>query len=152
MPCSNVHQTIPTTKVRTMTGSAGDPVRQTGKPHVLRRGHVSRNPCGVSISAIDQQLRHSRRLGRAQINGLENGAQQLSHWFSHIELQRLPVPIVVKDAEPLVTFIRSGVPQDQYNEAIFQRLREHIQQKLSQHGEIRITMDIGVFEATGSKL
>jgi ubiquinone/menaquinone biosynthesis C-methylase UbiE len=82
---------------------------------------------------------------------VENGEQQLSHWFSHITLQRLPIPVVIKEVEPLVTLIRSGVPKDQYGETTFQRLHALIQQEIAQDGEIRIPMDIGLFEATGRK-
>lgn len=82
---------------------------------------------------------------------LENGAEKLSRWFSQIEVQRLPIPIVVREADPLITFIRSSVPQNAYSEAVFERLHAIIQRELSQEGQIRIPMDIGVFEASGKR-
>ena len=82
---------------------------------------------------------------------LENGADQLSRRYAHVDVQRLPIPVVVKEAEPLVTFIRTGVPHDAYSEATFGRLHANIQQELAQKGEIRINMDIGVFEASENK-
>ncbi len=82
---------------------------------------------------------------------LEDGAEQIARWFSRIELHRLENTLVVTEAEPLLAFVRSVTPQGQYSEATFQRLRELIQQELSQHGEMRINMDMGLFEVSGGK-
>lgn len=79
---------------------------------------------------------------------LENGAGQLAPWFSHIERQRLENTVVIKEAEPLITFVRSGIPQSEQNETKFQRLRELLQQELTRRGELRVHMDIGLFEAS----
>ena len=79
---------------------------------------------------------------------LENGAEQLAGWFNEVELHRLSNTLVVKKAEPLITFMRSGIPRDQQNEAKFQHLGELIRQKLAEQGEIRITLDMGLFEAS----
>jgi len=78
---------------------------------------------------------------------LENGANQLASWFAHIKRSRLDNTLVVKEVEPLVALIRSGVPRSDQNEASFQRLREILQQEISQQGAIYINMDIGLFEA-----
>ncbi|HVU66766.1 MAG TPA: hypothetical protein VHD63_06545, partial [Ktedonobacteraceae bacterium] len=78
---------------------------------------------------------------------LENGASQLASWFSHIQRHRLDNTLIVKEVEPLIAFIRSGIPQNEQSETRFQRLRELLQQELSQHGAIYINMDIGLFEA-----
>jgi ubiquinone/menaquinone biosynthesis C-methylase UbiE len=79
---------------------------------------------------------------------LENGAKQLAPWFQHVELYRLENTLIITEAEPLLAFIRSGIPQSQQNEAKFQHLRELIQQELSQHGALHINMDIALFEAS----
>jgi ubiquinone/menaquinone biosynthesis C-methylase UbiE len=79
---------------------------------------------------------------------LENGAEKLQPWFPRVELQKLPIPVIVQQVEPLVTFIRSSVPQDEYDPASFERLRTVIGQELAQQGEIHIDMDIGIFEAS----
>jgi ubiquinone/menaquinone biosynthesis C-methylase UbiE len=78
---------------------------------------------------------------------LENGAAQLASWFSHIKRHRLDNTLVVKDVEQLISFVRSGIPQNEQSETKFQRLRELLQQELAQHGAIYINMDIGLFEA-----
>jgi ubiquinone/menaquinone biosynthesis C-methylase UbiE len=81
---------------------------------------------------------------------LENGASQLANWFSHIKLHHLENTLVITEAEPLITFIRSGLPQEQQSATKFQRLHELIQQELSRNGDIRVTLDIGLFEASNS--
>lgn len=82
---------------------------------------------------------------------IENGAQQLSRWFSQVELHRLENTLVATEAEPLIGVIRTGTPDADYDEAKFQRLRSLIQEELAQRGTIPIVMDIGLFEASGRK-
>ncbi|HEX7737291.1 MAG TPA: class I SAM-dependent methyltransferase [Ktedonobacteraceae bacterium] len=79
---------------------------------------------------------------------LENGACQLAPWFSRIERQRLENTVVIKEAEPLVAFIRSAIPREEHNETKFQRLRELIRQELNRRGELHIRIDLGLFEAS----
>ena len=79
---------------------------------------------------------------------LENGAEQLAHWFSHIELHRLENPLVVKEAEPLVALLRAVPAGAEYNETKLQHLRTLIQHELAQRGEIHIDMEIALFEAS----
>ncbi|HXR66180.1 MAG TPA: methyltransferase domain-containing protein [Ktedonobacteraceae bacterium] len=79
---------------------------------------------------------------------LENGAEQLAPWFPHVERHELENTLLITEADPLLTLIRSGIPQSQYNEAKFQRLRELIQQELSQHGALRLNMNIALFKAS----
>lgn len=78
---------------------------------------------------------------------LENGANQLASWFTHIKRHRLDNTLVVKEVEPLIALIRSGIPRSDQNEARFQHLREILQQEIAQHGAIHLNMDIGLFEA-----
>lgn len=80
---------------------------------------------------------------------VENGEEQLARWFSHINLQRLENQLFVREADSLMEVIRSGTPSTEYDEATFQRLRDLIKQKLSQHGPLRMKIDIGLFEASG---
>lgn len=78
---------------------------------------------------------------------LENGVDQLAGWFTEVELHQIAMPIVVREAEPLLQCLRAGTPRDQHDEAAFQRLRERIQQELSRRREIPLALDIGLFEA-----
>jgi len=78
---------------------------------------------------------------------LENGADQIAGWFTEVELHQLTTSLAVREAEPLLQCLRSGIPQDQHNEAAFQRLSELVQQELSRYGEISLALDIGLFEA-----
>lgn len=80
---------------------------------------------------------------------LENGREQLSAFFSHVELHCLENTLVIKEVEPLVEMVRTGTPNACYNEAQFQHLRRLIQQELEQHGAIRTNMDLALFEASG---
>lgn len=80
---------------------------------------------------------------------IENGAQQLSRWFSQVELHRLENTLVATETEPLIEVIRTGTPDADYDEAKFQRLRGLIQQELARHSSIPIVVDIGLFESHG---
>lgn len=79
---------------------------------------------------------------------MENGADQLSRWFTEVALHRLTQILVMREGEPLLRCLRAGISPGQYHEALFQRLGEHIEQELSRHGEIVLPLDIGLFEAT----
>ena len=82
---------------------------------------------------------------------IENGARQLSRWFSRVELHRLENTLVATEAEPLVEVIRTGTPDADYDKAKFQRLLGLIQGELARHGSIPIVMDIGLFESYGHR-
>jgi len=82
---------------------------------------------------------------------LENGAQQISQWFSQVELALLENTLVATEAEPLLAIARSILPQNQYSEAVFERLRACIQQEIALHGPIHSNMDTGLFKATGHR-
>jgi ubiquinone/menaquinone biosynthesis C-methylase UbiE len=82
---------------------------------------------------------------------LENGAQQLSRWFSHIDVHRLEMPLVVKEAGTLVAMVRSMPTGAAGDKTKLQRLHNLVQQELEQRGEVRFTMEIALFEASGRK-
>lgn len=79
---------------------------------------------------------------------VENGADQLARWFTDVTLHRLTHTLAVREAEPLLRCLRSGIPHDQDDEEAFQRLEKRIRQELSRNGEIALTLDIGLFEAS----
>lgn len=79
---------------------------------------------------------------------LENGAKQLARWFSQIKLHRLENPLVVKEAEQLIALLRAVPAGAEYTEMKIHQLRMLIEHELAQRGEIRVDMEIALFEAS----
>jgi ubiquinone/menaquinone biosynthesis C-methylase UbiE len=110
----------------------------------------------VSDAAFAELEKWMGRVGMASWSdalgfSIENGMEQLTRWFSHVELHHLKHELVVTEADSLVEVIRSGTPKGEYDEATFQRLRDLIEYELAQHGPIHMNMEIGLFEATGQQ-
>ena len=85
---------------------------------------------------------------------LENGAAQLSPWFSEVSLRRRGGALLVIEAEPLPEYLLSGVTADATAgepAAEFRRrvsaLAARLGRELDLHGAIRITTDPGLFVA-----
>ncbi|CAN5794919.1 MAG: class I SAM-dependent methyltransferase [Rubrobacter sp.] len=86
---------------------------------------------------------------------LENGAEQLSPWFSDVTLRRYEDTLAVTEVEPLVEYLLSGSAAD----AALQEcsadefglrvsdLAGRLEQELDSQGMIRITKDTGLFIA-----
>jgi hypothetical protein len=76
---------------------------------------------------------------------LEHGAAELSHWFAAVTLHRYADALVVPDAEPLVAYVRSTgrLTADE-----LARFQHHIEAVIAQQGSIRISKDVGMFEAS----
>lgn len=75
------HHAMPSTSASTMTASAGEPVRQTGRPHVPCIGQASRSPWSVSMSAArwDKVAHYERRHCPTPVAGLEQQRDQADH-------------------------------------------------------------------------
>jgi hypothetical protein len=82
---------------------------------------------------------------------LENGAEQLSPWFTHVELYPLEDTLAVTEAEPLLQMMRMGIGGSHPDEKQLQHAQEEIMQELMQHRVIRIEMHFGLFAAYGLK-
>lgn len=82
---------------------------------------------------------------------LENGGEQLSFWFTHVDLHRLENTLLVTETEPLIQMICTGIGELGVSEENIQCMREEIDQELAKHGEIRITMQFGLFVAYGRR-
>jgi len=86
---------------------------------------------------------------------LENGAEQLSPWFSEVTLRRYESALVVTEAEPLVEYLLSGPAADTEvrgsNAHEFglrvSDLIEHLGEELASRGAIHITKEVGMFVA-----
>jgi ubiquinone/menaquinone biosynthesis C-methylase UbiE len=86
---------------------------------------------------------------------LENGAEQLSPWFSDVTLRRYEDALVVTEAKPLVEYLLSGSAADSAargsNADEFglrvADLTERLERELASRGAIHITKDAGLFVA-----
>jgi ubiquinone/menaquinone biosynthesis C-methylase UbiE len=79
---------------------------------------------------------------------LENGAEQLAHFFTTVDLYRYQDGLIVTEAQPLIDYILSGrvgaaLEGDQAIE-----LAAYIGREFAAHGTMAITKDTGLFEAT----
>jgi ubiquinone/menaquinone biosynthesis C-methylase UbiE len=77
---------------------------------------------------------------------LENGTDQLSPWFSRINLRRYEDSLVVNEAKPLVDYILSG--WESLTGDRLEQLRQLVDQEMElQGGVFTITKDSGIFDA-----
>ena len=85
---------------------------------------------------------------------LENGAAQLSPWFSEVSLKRREEVLVVTEAGPLLDYLLSGSiadaaaggPAEEFDARVSE-LTELLDRELESRGAIRITKDSGLFVA-----
>ena len=86
---------------------------------------------------------------------LENGAGQLSPWFSEVTRRRYEDALDVTEVRPLVEYLLSGSAADtaarELDAAEFDRrvsdLTERLETELTSRGAIHITKDTGLFIA-----
>lgn len=71
-------------------------------------------------------------------------ATELSQWFASVTLDRYADALVVPEAEPLVMYVRST---GRLTEDELTRFQDYVQDLIAQHGPIRISKDVGMFEA-----
>jgi SAM-dependent methyltransferase len=86
---------------------------------------------------------------------LENGAEQLSPWFSDVTLRRYEDALAVTGVKPLVEYLLSGsaaytavrgASAAEFGGRVSD-LTERLEKELASHGAIRITKDVGMFVA-----
>jgi len=82
---------------------------------------------------------------------LENGDEQLSFWFTHVDLHRLENTLLITETEPLTAMIRTGIGGSEISEKDLQNLCEAIDQEIKQIGGFRVTIHTGLFVAHGRK-
>lgn len=78
---------------------------------------------------------------------LENGAEQLRPYFSHIEMIPYPDGLRVTEAAPLVVYVLSTVQHLTIPEAIRQKLHDYFAAKIAEDGAVTITKESGLFVA-----
>jgi ubiquinone/menaquinone biosynthesis C-methylase UbiE len=108
------------------------------------------------LDALVQRFRHAPAQGSGasrpmndsrlpQGFNLEHGTAELSQWFAAVTLHRYVDALVVPDAEPLVAYVRST---GRLTEDELSRFQHHIEAVIEQHGPIRISKDVGMFEVS----
>jgi ubiquinone/menaquinone biosynthesis C-methylase UbiE len=76
---------------------------------------------------------------------LEHGAAELSQWFTSVTMHRYADALVVPEAESLVAYVRST---GRLTEDESTRFQSHVEDVIQRHGPIRISKDVGMFEAS----
>lgn len=117
-------------------------------------GHFYTSTFGeASFSEMRRLMRQDRMIPWAERLGfsLENGAEQLSFWFAHVDLYPLENTLMITEVEPFLQMISSGIGRSDTDEETLRELREAVEQELTQHGALRATMHSGLFAAYGRK-
>jgi ubiquinone/menaquinone biosynthesis C-methylase UbiE len=78
---------------------------------------------------------------------LENGTEQLKPFFSHVTMSRYEDNLRVTELEPLIAYLRSMISASDLREEKLEALKQELQVRLKQKGEIFVTKDSGLFEA-----
>jgi ubiquinone/menaquinone biosynthesis C-methylase UbiE len=83
---------------------------------------------------------------------LQNGAEQLSAKFAQVEREDFESNLRVTQVEPLLDYIASALenPDEQMKSPHAQALISELHRRLSEHGEIFITKETGLFTARGT--
>jgi SAM-dependent methyltransferase len=105
---------------------------------LIQRFRHARSPESVTARPMnDSRLPHGFNL--------EHGAVELSHWFTSVTLHRYADALVVPEAEPLVAYVRS---MGRLTEDELARFQRHVNAVIKHSGPIRISKDVGMFEAS----
>jgi ubiquinone/menaquinone biosynthesis C-methylase UbiE len=100
--------------------------------------HPLLSPSGDAGNALSDRRR------RTGFN-LEHGAAELSQWFTAVTLHRYADALVVPEAEALVAYVKST---GRLTEDELTRFQGHVEDLIQRHGPIRISKDVGMFEAS----
>jgi ubiquinone/menaquinone biosynthesis C-methylase UbiE len=80
---------------------------------------------------------------------LENGLDELSQWFSKVNLRKYEDSLAITEVDPLVAYVLSSISNAK-SVLVGDKLVEFInfvKQELTLHGVISVTKDAGIFEA-----
>ena len=78
---------------------------------------------------------------------LENGLDQLKLFFPNVSMSRYQDSLRVTELEPIIAYIRSGIPASALKEDELELLKQELQAKLNQKVEISISKNSGLFQA-----
>ncbi len=86
--------------------------------------------------------------GLPETFGLENGRQQLLGWFSRVELRIFRDTLVFDQVEPVLAYILSEQRlRDHLPEERRDALIESVRRELAERGQLRVTVEKGLFVA-----
>jgi ubiquinone/menaquinone biosynthesis C-methylase UbiE len=78
---------------------------------------------------------------------LENGTEQLQHYFSRVTLSRYEDHLQVTEVQPLMDYILSTIKVQELPKDKLGLLRQNLEEELEEKGSISITKDSGLFHA-----
>jgi ubiquinone/menaquinone biosynthesis C-methylase UbiE len=87
-----------------------------------------------------------KTIGHSEFN-LENGSDQLSQWFSKVELNLYKDSLVVTEVEPLFAYVKSTKRLSNNKLTEFKKI---IEKEIALNGAIYITKPSGIFKALKS--
>ena len=79
--------------------------------------------------------------------GLESGEAYMRAAFSEVKLERYPDSLVITEAAPLMDYINSMRVRTRVTDEQIAALRQHVENEIKAHDEIRMTKDSGLFIA-----
>jgi ubiquinone/menaquinone biosynthesis C-methylase UbiE len=121
-------------------------LRPGGHFYATTVGETHLREIGELVQRFAPQLAFARRLLTEGFE-LENGAEQLAHYFMTIDLYRYEDALIVTEAEPLLAFIFSSWAGIELKNEHAEELAAFVRRELAEHGAISITKDSGLFEA-----
>ncbi len=78
---------------------------------------------------------------------LDNGVEQITPFFSQVEIQHYDDNLRITEIEPLMAYIHSAFREKELSEPALAKLREKLEDILLKKGKIFITKDSGLFLA-----
>lgn len=78
---------------------------------------------------------------------MENGAEQLAHYFSRVSLDRYEDGLVITEASPLMAYILSMPADAVPSQTDITRLAQDLEDRIAASGAIRIAKETGLFVA-----
>ena len=79
---------------------------------------------------------------------LENGAERLERWFSHVAMKRYVDELFITEADPLVAYVRSmAVGESVLQGDRAQAFKKFVESEMASRGTIVVRKDTGIFEA-----
>ncbi len=79
--------------------------------------------------------------------GLESGEAYMRAAFSEVKLERYSDSLAITEAAPLMDYICSTRVRRRISDEQIAALRQHVENEIATHGEIRMTKDSGLFIA-----
>ena len=131
-------------------------LRPGGTMYAATNGERAHSEMGWMQHLLNPSRPAERYLPTPLASSLENGAEQLSPWFSEVTLRRYEDALVVTEVRPLVDYLLLGpaadkaareLDADEFDRRVSE-LVERLEQEMAREGTIRITKDTGLFIAS----